>query len=67
MPKITLKELAIRAVERRCPVAAARVVDRCRAEGMTYQETYEWVSQQSPISLASWDGLLYIADAVISC
>lgn len=67
MTKITLKELAIRAVDRRCPLAAARIADRCRAEGLTYLETYEWVSSVAPISLASWDSLLYIADAVICC
>lgn len=51
-----------RAIRERNATMAGRISDRCRARGLTYQQTYELVNSVEPISAPAWETLMYEAD-----
>ena len=51
------------AVQNRDANLAGKVADTLRFRcGMSYQETYEFVNQRSPIDLRDWEAMMYEAD-----
>ena len=59
---MTIKETLKRAVETQNAVAAGRIADALREQGLRYSEIYALARDASGVSEADWEALMYEAD-----